>query len=111
MRDRTRETVTSLCGEVERQKLSALSRNRLDTSWGRRVAGTVFGAMVLALTISTAYPADHDWSSYLGDPGRSHFSQLKEINVRNVQRLATAWTYHSGDAGADNFSQIQCNPL
>ena len=58
-----------------------------------------------------ARAADGNWASYLGDPGRSHFSRLKQIHVRNVTRLEVAWTYHSGDARADNLSQIQCNPL
>ena len=33
------------------------------------------------------------------------------ITPRNVSRLQPVWTYRTGDARADNRSQIQCNPL
>ncbi|MEQ9437543.1 MAG: PQQ-binding-like beta-propeller repeat protein [Cyclobacteriaceae bacterium] len=49
------------------------------------------------------------WSHYLGDPARTHYSSLGEINRDNVQDLEVAWTYASGDIGEDNY--MQCNPL
>lgn len=52
-----------------------------------------------------------DWPVYLGDKANTHYSALKQINSRNVTRLQVAWTYHSGDCGSDDRSQIQCNPL
>ena len=52
-----------------------------------------------------------DWPSYLGDKERSHYSSLKQINVRNVKKLEVAWTYNSGSARPDGRSQIQCNPI
>jgi quinoprotein glucose dehydrogenase len=52
-----------------------------------------------------------DWPVYLGDKENSHYSPLKQINIRNVGRLQVAWIYHAGDARPDNRSQIQCNPL
>jgi quinoprotein glucose dehydrogenase len=55
--------------------------------------------------------ADRNWRVYLGDAGSTHYSSLKQINTGNVRLLEPAWTYHSGDAREDNFSQIQCNPL
>src|SRR6267154_350195 len=55
--------------------------------------------------------ADSNWPVYLADKGSTHFSKLKQINRKNVQKLQLAWTYHSGDAREDNLSQIQCNPL
>lgn len=51
------------------------------------------------------------WSSYLGDPGRSHYVALDQINTGNVGRLEVAWTYRAGDASAEGRSQIQCNPI
>jgi len=51
------------------------------------------------------------WSHYLGDPERTHYSTLKQITPENVQQLQVAWEYASGDARADNRSQIQCSPL
>ena len=41
-------------------------------------------------------PRNADWSSYLGDPGRSHYSPLTQINRANVGRLELAWVYDSG---------------
>jgi quinoprotein glucose dehydrogenase len=55
--------------------------------------------------------AERDWPVYLGDKARSHFSSLNQIDTGNVGRLEQAWSYHSGDARADNLSQVQCNPL
>jgi len=55
--------------------------------------------------------ASADWPAYLGDKNSSHYSSLKQINAKNVNRLQLAWTYHAGDGRADNRSQIQCNPL
>ena len=51
------------------------------------------------------------WDEYLGDKGRSHYSSLSEINLKNVNSLKVAWTYNSGDADIDNKSQIQCSPI
>ena len=52
-----------------------------------------------------------DWSSYLGDNARSHYSPIKQINTKNVSQLKVAWTYQSGGSRPDGRSQIQCNPL
>ena len=41
-------------------------------------------------------PRNVDWRSYLGDPGRSHYSPLMQINRANVGRLERAWVYDSG---------------
>jgi hypothetical protein len=46
---------------------------------------------------AVAAPANRDWPAYLGDPGRSLYSPLKQINRRNVTRLKVAWTYDTGD--------------
>src|SRR3974390_3229332 len=72
---------------------------------------TLAVAIVLGLVVHSTRAADGNWASYLGDPARTHYWELKQITRRNVPRLQVAWTYHSGDARADNFSQIQCNPL
>ncbi|HET8735692.1 MAG TPA: PQQ-binding-like beta-propeller repeat protein [Pricia sp.] len=46
------------------------------------------------------------WSSYLGDPGRSHYSTLSQITPENVKNLSIAWTYEAPD-----FGQMQMNPI
>lgn len=51
----------------------------------------------------------HSWKSYLGDPGRTHYSSLEQINTSNVADLQLAWRFDSGDS--EQGSQIQCNPI
>ncbi len=46
------------------------------------------------------------WSSYLGDPGRSHYSTLSQITKDNVKDLKVVWSYKAPDWG-----QMQMNPL
>lgn len=46
------------------------------------------------------------WSSYLGDPGRSHYSTLSQITKENVGQLKVAWSYEAADWG-----QMQMNPI
>ena len=72
-----------------------------------------FFACLLQLvpTLVAVAGESRDWPAYLGDRERSHYSPLTQINARNVARLQVAWTHHSGDARADDRSQIQCNPL
>lgn len=53
----------------------------------------------------------NSWSEYLGDKGRSHYSNLSQISKDNLADLDVAWIYESGDARADNRSQIQCSPI
>jgi quinoprotein glucose dehydrogenase len=50
-----------------------------------------------------------DWQHYLGDPGRTHYSSLDQINKDNIDQLEVAWIYHSEDADSNDY--IQCNPL
>lgn len=52
-----------------------------------------------------------EWKVYGGDPSGSHYSELRQINTKNVHKLRVAWVYHTGDKRADNRSQIQCNPI
>ena len=47
-----------------------------------------------------------DWKHYLGDPGRSHYSQLSEFTPKNIKSLKVAWEYESKDYG-----QMQMNPI
>src|SRR5256712_2818588 len=51
------------------------------------------------------------WPAHGGNAGHTQFSPLDQINSGNVARLAVAWVHHTGDARADDRSQIQCNPI
>ncbi|MFK5974658.1 MAG: pyrroloquinoline quinone-dependent dehydrogenase [Flavobacteriaceae bacterium] len=46
------------------------------------------------------------WSSYLGDPGRSHYTTLSQITPENVSGLKVAWSYKAADYG-----QMQMSPI
>ncbi len=47
-----------------------------------------------------------DWPVYNGGPDGRHYSPLTQINRKNVQKLAVAWTYDTGEKGG-----LQANPL
>jgi hypothetical protein len=48
-----------------------------------------FAAILIALA-GLAFPAD--WRYCGADPGHSRYSQLREINTSNANRLKPAWT-------------------
>ena len=66
---------------------------------------TRVGACLLVLSGCAETTPDRetngDWSVYLGDSGRQHYSPLEEINRDNVARLEVAWTYES-EPGVDS---------
>ncbi len=43
-------------------------------------------------------PDFKNWSHYLGDPARTHYSILSEIDTNNVHLLKPVWQYESGPA-------------
>ena len=47
-----------------------------------------------------------EWSSYLGDSGRNHYSTLSQITKENLSSLKLAWSYKAPDYG-----QMQMNPI
>ncbi len=53
--------------------------------------------------------AFQEWKHYLGDPGRTHYSSLNQINRENVSQLEVAWTYHSENNLDTDY--IQCSPI
>lgn len=53
---------------------------------------------------------DEDWDTYLGDPGRSHYSPLTEITRNNVSQLELAWSYDSGEI-REGSSTMYTSPL
>ena len=46
-------------------------------------------------------PDASDWAFYGGDQFGTRFSSLAEIDRSNVKSLRVAWTYHTGELGAD----------
>lgn len=76
--------------------------------WGLE-AGADLEGLRQSLAGQTAPSSKYrEWTSY-GGPDNIHYSALDQINRDNVNRLAVAWTYDSGDAFPD--SELECNPI
>jgi len=73
---------------------------------GLALAAILFSGSLLSATDSRTA----GWSGYGGDLSSRH-SPLRQINRENVARLRVAWTYHTGDIDAPNYSNIECAPL
>jgi quinoprotein glucose dehydrogenase len=43
--------------------------------------------------------SEADWQFYLGSPGNTHYSVLKQINVDNVSNLQQVWSYDTKEKG------------
>lgn len=72
-------------------------------------------ALLALITSCTFFESKNDdnagWQVYGGSKKSQHYSSLTQIDTDNVKNLQVAWTYHTGDADAKAFSQIQCNPI
>src|SRR2546428_13125780 len=56
-------------------------------------------ATLMLLLLTTPHLADAqnvDWRHYGGDPGNTHWSELKQISTANVQKLKAAWVLQLG---------------
>lgn len=69
-------------------------------------AAVALAALALSLPCPGSAAAGRDWSEYLGDPERTHYSALDQVNASNVRQLKVAWVYHTGELGT-----MECNPL
>ena len=64
----------------------------------------------LALVGCTPDVPDADWPTYLGDPGRRHYSELTRIDATNVAGLEVAWRYDAGEL-QPGISVMDTSPL
>ena len=71
----------------------------------------VSAAILTACKTKTDANPDHEWRTYLGAPSSSQYSELDQINTKNVHQLKVAWAYQTGDKRENDQSQIQCNPI
>jgi quinoprotein glucose dehydrogenase len=46
------------------------------------------------------------WSEFLGGPESAHYSPLKQVHKGNVDRLAVAWSYQTGDELSYTFCPL-----
>ena len=53
---------------------------------------------------------DTNWSTYLGDSARRHYSELTQITRDNVSQLEIAWSYNSGEL-REGSSTMYTSPL
>ena len=60
---------------------------------------------------ATEKPGDiyRTWRTYRGDDGINAYSELDQIDKKNVGQLTVAWTYRSGDHSKNSI--IECNPI
>lgn len=72
-------------------------------------------ALLTIITSCTFFESKDDdntgWQIYGGSKKSQHYSSLTQIDTGNVKNLQVAWVYHTRDADAKAFSQIQCNPI
>jgi quinoprotein glucose dehydrogenase len=69
------------------------------------------GAICLVITGCNRNNQFNRWQNYRGDPGANCYSSLDQINKDNVSDLEPAWVFKTGDAGEENRSTIECNPI
>ncbi len=83
----------------------------------RKAVGLGIGLTALTLVacgVERTLPegaAYRTWRVYHGDSAGTHYSSLDQIDRTNVHGLQPVWTFNTGDAKADNSTQIQCNPI
>ena len=68
-----------------------------------------FPTVLVVLLCAGSAPAQQNrttWSDYLGGPDSSHYSALKQIDTSNVDQLALAWKYPTGDQMRYTFSPL-----
>ena len=63
-------------------------------------------ALLLLAPLVLEAQKDAGWKEYLGGPDSSHYSPLKQVNTRNVDKLAVAWSYETGDNVSYTFCPL-----
>ena len=66
----------------------------------------VWFALFAVTPIALVAQKGTSWSDYLGGPAASHYSPLKQVNTRNVDKLAVAWGYDTGDELSYTFCPL-----
>ncbi len=59
--------------------------------------------LLLLCVFLPAALAQSDWPMFGRDPGARRFSPLKQIDVKNVERMRHAWTFHTGKPGSEGI--------
>lgn len=80
------------------------------TWWTGSVARGMIRALLLAGCAARQTPDAPDaseWPAYGGDAGGSRYSAADQIRPANVDSLAVAWTFSTGDVSHDPGKQVQ----
>lgn len=56
---------------------------------------------LLAMSARAVAAGDEGWPAYAGDSGGMRYSPLGQVTPANVKQLKVAWTFQTGDRGAD----------
>lgn len=75
----------------------------------RRLLQAIVIATILASCQQQRPPDFLTWQVYRGDDGSNAYSDLDQINSKNVKELKVAWTHQTGDK-SDYFS-LECSPI
>src|SRR3954468_6047326 len=67
---------------------------------------SVIAVIALSPGLLLAQQTRTTWRDYLGGSDSSHYSSLKQINLKNVDKLGVAWSYETGDDLSYTFSPI-----
>ena len=80
----------------------------------RGIRGVLLLALATAAGLAVAQDVSVGWPSYGGDAGNTRV-RLTQITPRNVDRLAIAWEYHTGDVsdggGATSATSFRPRPF
>src|SRR5437660_12767331 len=63
-------------------------------------------AIVVLAPVALHAQKSKSWSEFLGGPESAHYSPLKQITTANVNKLAVAWSYETGDGVAYTFCPL-----
>lgn len=62
--------------------------------------------ILIASGLLVAQQGRATWKEFLGGPDSSHYSGLKQINARNIDKVEPAWSYSTGDELSYTFSPL-----
>lgn len=75
------------------------------------IAAFLAVTILFQFTRQQAAPSSVDWPFVGGDANGTRYSELNQINRKNVKELQPAWEFHTGGLREKFNSAIQCTPL
>ena len=75
------------------------------------IAAFLAVTILFQFTRQQAAPSSADWPFVGGDANGTRYSELNQINRKDVKELQPAWEFHTGGLREKFNSAIQCTPL